>query len=223
MKVLAESMTLPFISDGILVEIMKVLAEAEVSYLSPFFRAGKRTWNIAGTAEVLLKCNFTHLIYENHEDIMPGGRARRLFQRCCEVGNLEAVYFEGLRLAIHSVDINLGIEMLVRNDKGHGKSTLAAAFFAICSGDREQASVLFKSFSANHGGLVSEKARFLGNEIKWDIVMLNPPGLDTYMETFSYPDDDVVYLPECADDHVFPHECHLCYMYSCALEVCGML
>ncbi|CAA7025157.1 unnamed protein product [Microthlaspi erraticum] len=189
MKVLAESMTLPFISDGILVEIMKILAEAEVSYLSPFVRVGKRTWNIAGMAEVFQK----------------------------------SVYFEGLRLAIHSVDIKLGIEMLVRNDKGHGKSTLAAAFFAICSGDREQASVLFKSFSANHGGLVSEKARFLGNEVKWDIVMLNPPGLDTYMETFSYPDDDVVYLPECVDDHVFPHLCHLCYMYSCALEVCGML
>ncbi|CAA7021380.1 unnamed protein product [Microthlaspi erraticum] len=163
---------------------MEVLAEAEVSYLSPFVCAGKSTCNIAGTAEVLLKCNFTHLIHENHEDIMPGGRARRFFERCCEVGNLEAVYFEGLRLAIHSGDINLAIEMLVRNDKGHGKSTLAAAFFAICSGDRKQASVLFQSFSVNHGGLQEEKARFLGNEIKWDIFILNQNPRYLYGDVF---------------------------------------
>ncbi|CAA7040451.1 unnamed protein product [Microthlaspi erraticum] len=89
-------MTLPFIPDEILAEIMKVLAQAEVSYLSPFVCAGKRTSNIAGTAEVLQKCNFTDLIHQNHEDIMSGGRVRRFFERYCEGGNLEAVYVEGL-------------------------------------------------------------------------------------------------------------------------------
>ncbi|CAA7021864.1 unnamed protein product [Microthlaspi erraticum] len=217
-------MTLPDLPDEILLEIKQRCGDDDYRFLTPFVVAGKRSNRLVYSSEILRTCNLTALCVEPL-DFIPGMRrlrGRPFFERCLREGNIQAAYFEALRLIIHCGDFEGGLNLMEPNIPDDGKSTLASALFYCLLGDTDEAGYLFQCFDAKHDHLVSDKARRIGQEIVREVGSFHPPFGGYFSYSFLFPP---ALMPECAYDHDPVHDpvCHTCFLYWVAHRVCAQL
>lgn len=217
-------MVIPDLPEDILHKIIQIVGEADACNLGSFIRACKVSNRLVFTEYVLRTCNVFWLFCKHdREGITSGGKARSFFEKCFLEDNPQALYLESLNLVIREGDFGGGIDLLEANAPDHAHSTLAAALLSVCVGEGDKASQLFQLFSKNHGSLLEDKARHIGDEVKRDIALFKPSFLGTYKEKFIFPDDEITKLPECAYPHLYVRGCNVCYMFQCAIKVCEML
>ena len=83
-------------------------------------------------------------------DIFIGGRCRGFFEKCLNVGNIDAVYFESLCLASRHRDLEAAVALLEKNVPNDDESTLAYGVLNMCLGDLVKASEAFQQFIQHH-------------------------------------------------------------------------
>ncbi|KAF3542086.1 hypothetical protein F2Q69_00021541 [Brassica cretica] len=93
-----------------------------------------------------------------------------------------------------------------------------------------EASQVFQLFAAHHADLRSKEVLDLGCSMQYLMPHFYAPWLNTYGETFLFPDDDVIMKTECLDgDNCriyyvgLDRCCQNCKLYWICLTVCSML
>ncbi|KAF2556883.1 hypothetical protein F2Q68_00014233 [Brassica cretica] len=92
---------------------------------------GKRGYELVHQPSILKRCNVTPIVDETPFAIEYFGNFRTFFLKCVEVGNVEAIYYEGLHRST-SLGVEEGIKVLEANVPKHGLSTLAVGIFYVC-------------------------------------------------------------------------------------------
>ncbi|KAJ4894607.1 Uncharacterized protein Rs2_21401 [Raphanus sativus] len=133
------------------------------------------------------------------------GKFRNFFLKCVNVGNMNAVYYEGLHLSM-KCGLEEGIQVLEANVPNHGMSTLALGIFNVCLGKDIEASQIFQEFEVKHADLRSEALIGMGDQLEFQLSLFDAPYLNSYASTFKYPEDDVIQSPVCIYNHDYTIE-----------------
>lgn len=215
---------MPNIPDDIFTVILQIVGADASWRLGPFLRAGRRSYALVHQPQVLRECSLWAMCREP-SDIFIGGRCRSFFEKCLAVGNIDAVFFESLRLASRGNDLEAAVALLAQNVPNDDESTLMYGVLNVCIGDVIKASEAFQTFIQHHDQLHSERVRQMCNALEWKLSWYSPPYMDTYAHSFKYPNDDVIKQPDCAYEHDpnFDRFCNSCNVFWAARNVCGML
>ncbi|CAA7021863.1 unnamed protein product [Microthlaspi erraticum] len=215
----------PDLPDDILRRIIETVAADDYARLGGFIRAGKGTNEMVFSKKVLSTVNVFPMFWKNYRDFEPRGRCRIFWEKSLAQLNLEVVYFERLRIAIHDGEVYGATYLLEAIIPSDPRATLAAAMLCVCLGETAQASQLFREFTSHYAPLHSEYARLIGDAVKEDIFWFNPPYGSSLEYSFLYPDDEFVQKPECVSEDCGYGEryCNMCYIHWCSKLICGML
>ncbi|KAJ4875936.1 GroEL-like equatorial domain protein [Raphanus sativus] len=143
------------------------------------------------------------------------GKFRNFFLKCVNVGNMNAVYYEGLHLSM-KCGLEEGIQVLEANVPNHGMSTLALGIFNVCLGKDIEASQIFQEFEVKHADLRSEALIGMGDQLEFQLSLFDAPYLNSYASTFKYPDDEVIQSPVCIYNHDYTIESKAQNVLVCA-------
>ena len=133
----------------IMSKIIEHLGKESAWYLGPFMQTGKRGYGLVHQPSILKRCNVTPIVDETPSAIEFFGNFRTFFLKCVGVGNVEAIYYEGLHRAT-SLGVEEGIKVLEANVPKHGLSTLAVGIFYVCLAKEMEATNVFEEFGGNH-------------------------------------------------------------------------
>ncbi|KAG2330298.1 hypothetical protein Bca52824_001478 [Brassica carinata] len=133
------------------------------------------------------------------------GKFRNFFLKCVNVGNINAVYYESLHLAM-KCGLEEGIQVLEANVPNHGISTLALGIFNVYLGKDIEVSEVFQEFAVKHADLRSEKVIGMGDQLMLQLSSFHAPWLNSYGPTFKFPDDEVIQPPKCIYVHDYTVE-----------------
>lgn len=224
-------MTVPYLPDEILSNIIKRIGDEDFELLKPFLTSGKRSNELVFGGDILASANIYKLGYEPSlfmeevGGVSAEGRGRRFFLKCLAKGNPIAIYYEGLRIAMRRNDLSSAISMIKNNVPSCPYSTLAVAMFFTMLGDADEAVPYFLSLFNKHAQQGSAKLRDLCEEFKWDLEQFEPPYLCNYSWFFRYPNCEAIRIPDCALEHdaVSVKACDDCHLYWTANNICHML
>lgn len=158
-----EGTCLPLLPDDIICKIITMVGRDSFWHLAPFIRAGKRGYGIVYQQPVLQTCNVGPMINYPNCEIRIGGQFRDFFLKCVNVGNPDAVYYEGLYVATFNLDISLRV--LEPNVPNHALSMLAAGIFNVCLSKDKEATQVFQQFGNINEDLRSDGLSQLATEI----------------------------------------------------------
>lgn len=188
--------------------------------------AGKRGYGLVHDPYVLKRCNISPMLDFVNCQIGKYGKFRNFFLKCVNVGNMNAVYYEGLHLSM-KCGLEEGIQVLEANVPNHGMSTLALGIFNVCLGKDIEASQIFQEFEVKHADLRSEALIGMGDQLEFQLSLFDAPYLNSYASTFKYPDDDVIQSPVCIYNHDYTIEskgyCINCSLFRLCCKICEML
>ncbi|KAG5410211.1 hypothetical protein IGI04_006530 [Brassica rapa subsp. trilocularis] len=144
-----EKIEIPNLPDDILTQILEIIGADGSWRLGPFLRAGKRSYDLVHQPQILCNCSVFSMCRDPN-DIFIGGRCRGFFEKCLNVGNIDAVYFESLCLASRHRDLEAAVALLEKNVPNDDESTLAYGVLNMCLGDLVKASEAFQQFIQHH-------------------------------------------------------------------------
>ncbi|CAN7041415.1 unnamed protein product [Brassica rapa subsp. trilocularis] len=110
---------IPNLPDELLSKIIEHLREESAWYLGALMWYGKREYELVHQRSILKRCNVTPIVDETPFGIQNFGHFRNFFLKCVEVGNIEAIYFEGLHLST-TLRVEEAIKVLEPNVPMHG-------------------------------------------------------------------------------------------------------
>ncbi|CAN6988726.1 unnamed protein product [Brassica rapa subsp. trilocularis] len=197
------SLIIPNLPEEILYKIIEMVGADSFYYLGGILRAGKRGYALVHEPSVLRKCNVQPMVTFATCQICTGGQFREFFIKCVIAGNTNAIYYEGLYVAL-MVGPEKCIRILQPNVPNHDLSTLAVGIFNVCIGNDKEASKLFQQFAANHYDLRSDAIVGLGADLEWGLISFGAPYMNRYGASFKFPDDEVVKSPSCLYGHDYP-------------------
>ncbi|CAN6891381.1 unnamed protein product, partial [Brassica oleracea] len=109
---------IPDLSDELLSKIIEHLGE--VSMVPWSLNADWETWIRTCPSTIHLKrCNVTPIVDETPSGIRNFGHFPNFFLKCVEVGNIEAIYYEGLHLST-TLGVEEATKVLEPNVPTHG-------------------------------------------------------------------------------------------------------
>ncbi|CAA7042812.1 unnamed protein product [Microthlaspi erraticum] len=220
------SFHVPELPDDVLTRIISLRANNSVVVLRPFVRAGGRTRRLVYTPTVLRNCNFHPLFFRDPDSILNhNGRARHIFEAAIREGNQQAVYFESLNRVVIHEDYDGGFSMLDEIAPTCLTGALASAILCVCLGHTTKASEMFQLFTNLTGIIIYEaNARAYGDQVSTNIFWLSRKAFNMYIsDSFQFPNDDHIHVPDCTYDHMFTLGCNRCYMHRLGLRVCTLL
>nr|VDD35477.1 unnamed protein product [Brassica oleracea] len=176
---------LPNLLAEIMSKIIELVGEESALYLGAFMRAGIRGYELVHEPSILKRCNVTHMVNESPCQIGNSGNFRNFFLKCVNVGNIDAVYYEGLHLST-TLGVEEGINVLERNVPTHVLSTLAVGIFYVCLGKEMEAITVFQQLAANGVDLKSEAIFEIGDELETRLLSFHAPFLNTYCRTLKF-------------------------------------
>lgn len=154
------------------------------------------------------------------------GKFRQFFLKCVEVGNIDAVYYEGLHRST-SLGVEVGIKFLEPNVPTHGLSTLVVGIFYVCIGEDMKASHVFQQFAVNHVDLRSDAIFEMGDELESRLSSFHVRYLNSHDATFKFPDNDVIKTPRCLYGHDYMVDfegiCKNCRLFWICFNISHML
>ncbi|KAF3576910.1 hypothetical protein DY000_02029126 [Brassica cretica] len=208
-------------------KIIEHLGKESAWYLGPFMRTGKRGYELVHQTSILKRCNVTPIVDETPSAIEYFGNFRTLFLKCVEVGNVEAIYYEGLHRST-SLGVEEGIKVLDANVPKHGLSTLAVGIFYVCLGKEMEATNVFEEFAANHNLDLKSNVIFeMGDELQSRLWSFHLPLSNTYEKTFKFPEDDFLASPSCLYRHAHTMDlegsCKNCRLFWVCLNISKLL
>ncbi|CAN6846109.1 unnamed protein product [Brassica oleracea] len=220
---------LPNLPDEIIIKILQLIGEQSFYYQGDFLRAGKRGYALVHEPSILNIYDVTEMVSFCSSQISNRGRFRVFFRKCLNAGNTRAICYDGLQAAT-ILGLEESIKILEPNVPKHPLSTFAQAIFKVCLARDKEASQVFQLFAAHHADLRSEEVLDLGRSMQYLMPHFYAPWLNTYGETFLFPDDDVIMKTECLDgDNCriyyvgLDRCCQNCKLYWICLTVCSML
>ncbi|CAN6898990.1 unnamed protein product [Brassica oleracea] len=194
------SLNIPNLPEEILCKIIEMVGADSFYYLGGILRAGKRGYALVHESSVLRKCNVQPMVTFATCQICTGGQFREFFIKCVTAGNTNAIYYEGLYVAL-IVGPEKCIRILQPNVPNHDLSTLAVGIFNVCIGNDKEASKLFQQFEANHYDLRSDVIVGLGADLEWRLISFGAPYMNRYGASFKFLDDEVIKSPSCLYGH----------------------
>ncbi|CAF2107012.1 unnamed protein product [Brassica napus] len=213
------SLNIPNLPEEILCKIIEMVGADSFYYLGGILRAGKRGYALVHESSVLRKCNVQPMVTFATCQICTGGQFREFFIKCVTAGNTNAIYYEGLYVAL-IVGPEKCIRILQPNVPNHDLSTLAVGIFNVCIGNDKEASKLFQQFEANHYDLRSDVIVGLGADLEWRLISFGAPYMNRYGASFKFLDDEVIKSPSCLYGHDYTVDFEGSYLkYSSMLYV----
>lgn len=182
---------LPNLPEEIISNIIDLVGQDSATYLGPFMMAGKLGYELVYNPCILQRCKVTPIVDASSCQICDNSKFREFFKKCVEVGNIEAVYYEGLHHST-SVGLEAGIKVLEANVPSHGLSTLAVGIFYLCLGKSIESNNVFHQFAVNHGELKCDAISEMGDELKYRLIEFHAPSSHRYKPTLIFPEDDVL-------------------------------
>nr|VDD05592.1 unnamed protein product [Brassica oleracea] len=180
---------LPNLADEIMSNIIGLVGEESTLYLGTFMRAGIRGYELVHDPSNLKRRNVTPMVNERPCQLGKGGNFRNFFLKCVDVGNIVAVYYEGLHRAT-TLGVEEGINVLERNVPTHVLSTLAVGIFNVWLGKEMEAITVFQPLARNGVNLKSEALFEIGDELETRLLSFHAPFLNTYGRTLKFPRGD---------------------------------
>ncbi|CAA7032690.1 unnamed protein product [Microthlaspi erraticum] len=207
---------LPCLPDEIVSRVIQLVGIGSIKYLGPFIRAGRRTYDIVFSDDVLKHCNVLPAFTD--EISQPYGSLRNILLRCVRSGNENAIYFEGLSLFYFYNEYEEGIALLDRIASTFPAAAIASATFSVCLGHYREASAMYELFTRVTGfGLEDERAQSFGRQLLHALWWVPPSWHNPNPPDFQYPG-----LPDCVYvGNMHWHTCNKCYMFQLARIVCN--
>ncbi|KAF8080248.1 hypothetical protein N665_0962s0005 [Sinapis alba] len=190
-------MAMPDPPDDILTKILGIIGSESWWRLGPFLRSGKRAYALMS----------------------------RILSDCLNAGNVDAIYFESLLLATRHGELAVVVALLETNVPTDDQSTVAYGIFNVCLGEEVKESHAFQQFVHLHDKLESESVEQMCNGLEWQLSWFHPPHMDRYGSTFKYPNDEVIKILDCVNDHDpnFERFYKACNAFWTTRDVCRML
>lgn len=220
-------MSLSDLCDDIFLIIVKKLGDEDFTNLGPIIRSNSRGRKIALSKDVLRSANISSLC-ETPRKIFPQGVGRIFFTRCLEFGNVNAIYYESLRLITREKDVHGSIALLTQIVPACGHVTLAYAMFQMCAGKGEIAGNFMEFVLDNFAGPLTEGIYSphldgMCEALINSIVSFEPLREDTFRSTWEFPSNAILDTPTCFDFHGVEFYCEHCYIYNAALRISELI
>ncbi|CAN7048978.1 unnamed protein product [Brassica rapa subsp. trilocularis] len=218
---------IPDLHNELLSKIIEHLGEESTWYLGALLRTGKRGYELVHQPYILKRCNVTPIVDETSSGIHNFGNFRNFFLKCVEVGNIEAIYLEGLHLST-TLGVEEAIKVLESNLPTQELSTLAVGIFYVCLGKEMEATYTFVQFESDHCSAFKPDPIFeMGDELQWRLLTFHAPYSNTYDKTFKFLEYDFLASPSCLFRHAhtlaLEGTCKNCMLFRVCLKIARML
>ena len=180
-----------YIPQGILIDIVRRIGKEGFRELGPFISGGPEWRNAALVPEVLQEVDLDEFIFVSSQ-ANEGSIYRPFLMRCFEVGNVTAMYVEGIRRAVKNGHSNENLQLMRRGEEAIPCAGFAFGIFAICGGKSEEGMASIALLSSRVGWL--EEMVDIADRVMAQIADIEPSMTGKYDATYAFPRRDI---PNC--------------------------